>query len=283
MLVTADTADAEESTLGPRSQLRLLDDLSVLAGPDVFADSLVYSTPAGNTGWTAFRMAPSGHVTYHHWDAARPNLLQMDLFGRGAIDDARALKAVRDFWQPTGLRALVITRPRPTESLRIKLLRNDLAPREGKQIGLGPGDHLHLLVDQVGPARRSHVSPPRLDAALEALVDTLKMRGMTPVLRHDRREADGFAYDAIVGITTSHMSLRLRETAEGVEICLDVFSCRKFDAATVIAWLDENFPAPHIRRAALYNRFPLGIVQDVATQSLIPILDISEEAAGELA
>src|SRR4051812_46906546 len=74
LLLTADTADAAQALLDPRSQLRFLTQMATLAGPEVFADSLVYSTPAGNTGWTALRMGTHGHVTYHHWDAATPNL-----------------------------------------------------------------------------------------------------------------------------------------------------------------------------------------------------------------
>src|ERR1043165_170127 len=81
LLLTADTSDDAQVLLDPPSQLGFLSDLSALAGPDIFADSLVYSTPDGNTGWTALRMGPCGHATYHHWGVARPNLLQLDLYG----------------------------------------------------------------------------------------------------------------------------------------------------------------------------------------------------------
>lgn len=256
LLLTADCPNADASILEPRAQLRLLADLGTLIGPELFAESLVYSTPRGNTGWTAFRMGRFGHVTYHHWDVAIPNLLQFDLFGIGTIDDQRALSAIEDLWSPTGLRVVLATRPDPTKEFVESKIRDDLSKRTGKQVGLGPGDHLHLMLDQTSPVRRRGLKSPDLDVAVGRLVDLLKMRSMTPVVRHDRVENDGFAYDAIVGITTSHISVRIRQSAEAVDVSLDVFSCRKFDVATVLAWLDQLLPNPAARRAILYNRFP---------------------------
>jgi hypothetical protein len=208
-------------------------------------------------------MGRLGHVTYHHWDVAKPNLLQLDLFGIGAIDDQRALAALDDFWHPTGLRVIVARRPEPAMEFTTATQRDDTEERIGRQTGLGPGDHLHLMLDQTGPTRRRALKSPDLDQALMRLVDLLKMRAMTPVVRHDRVENDGLAYDAIVGITTSHVSLRLRKTTERMDLSLDVFSCRKFDIDAVLKWLDDFLPTPAVRRAVLYNRFPRNEFRNV--------------------
>jgi hypothetical protein len=184
--------------------------------------------------------------------------LQLDLYGIGAIDDVRAMASVEEFWAPSGMRVVVIRRPDPTERFVLDIKRDDAAARPGKQIGLGPGDHLHLMIDQVGPRRKRGINPPNLDAALERLVEVLKMRCMTSVMRHDRVQEDGYAYDAIVGITTSHVSLRLRQSEGVVSLSLDIFSCRKFDSDTVLQWLQRLLPTPDVRRAVLYNRHPLG-------------------------
>jgi hypothetical protein len=254
--LTADGPQADSDLLNPQSQLRLLSDLGTLIGPEAFAESLVYSTPRGNTGWTAFRMGRVGHVTYHHWDVAKPTLLQLDLFGIGTIDDQRALAAVEEFWAPVGWRVVLATRTQPTAEFRHDILHDDLKRRVGKQTGLGPGDHLHLLVDQSGPVRRRSLRSQDLDQSLMRLVERLKMRCMTPVMHQDHVGIDGTAYDAIVGITTSHLSLRVRQTADRADLSLDVFSCRKFDTTTVLSWLDDLLPTPVSRRAVLYNRYP---------------------------
>lgn len=256
LLLTADTEDATSAVLEPRSQLKLLGELGTLIGPEKFAESLVYSTPRGNTGWTAFRMGRLGHATYHHWDAAKPNLLQLDMFAIGSVDDHRALAAVDDLWSMTGSRTIIATRPDPSLKFETVTLTDSLSERTGRQSGLGPGDHLHLILDQSSPSRRRPMNSTALDDAIMQLVDLLRMRAMTPVIRHDRVEEDGLAYDAIVGITTSHVSMRLRQTSGRIDVSLDVFSCRKFEVDLVLRWLDQNLPTPSARRAILYNRFP---------------------------
>ena len=80
LLLTADTAKAESAVLNPSCQLKFLRELSGFLGSNIFADSLVYSTPENDTGWTTFRMGVNGHVSYHHWDQALTNLLQLDMF-----------------------------------------------------------------------------------------------------------------------------------------------------------------------------------------------------------
>ena len=119
------------------------------------------------------------------------------------------------------------------------------------------------MVDQMGPGRKRGINPPNLDAAMVRLVEQLKMRSMTSVMRHDRTQEDGFAYDAIVGITTSHVSLRLRQSRGLVSLSLDIFSCRKFDSDTVLQWLQRLLPAPEARRIVLYNRYPLGELTEI--------------------
>jgi hypothetical protein len=264
LLVTAETAGIDDSILSPRSQLRFLAELSTLAGPDLFAESLVYSTPRGNTGWTAFRMGRFGHATYHHWDNGKPSLLQLDLFGIGAIDEQRAVAALEEFWKPKGSRIVLARRPEPTAAFTSDVIRDDLEHGRGRASGLGPGDHLHLMLDQSGPMLRRGIGSPDIDVALEQLVDALKMQGMTPVMRHDHVENNGLAYDAIIGITTSHISLRLRQAAGRIDLSLDVSSCRKFDPETVLRWVQQLLPPPQARRAILYNRHPANTFEQVA-------------------
>ena len=264
LLVTADTPSKGDEHLSPKHQIRFLNSVSALAGADIFADSLVYSTPDGNTGWTAMRMGPRGHVTYHHWDSAVPHLLQLDLFGIGAIDDLRLLAALDEFWTPGGMRVIALGRSAPPGEVSVTSLRDDAVTRTRSQPGLGPGDHLHLMVDQIGPSGRRALNPPRLDSALQDLVEALKMRAMTPVIRHDRVDQEELTYEAIVGITTSHICIRLRQMRGRVELSLDVFSCRKFSADAVIRWLDAVVHQPEHRRCLLYNRYPMGKIVQVS-------------------
>jgi hypothetical protein len=258
LFVTADTSRAVDALLHPRRQLGFLDRMTAFAGPGIFAGALVYSTPRGNTGWTALRMGRLGNVTFHHWDMAKPSLLQLDVFGVGVIDERGALDAVREFWNPVGMRAVLVRRPKPAAKLGMTFLQDDLSKRKGTQKGLGPGTHLHLFVDQSGRARNSLLNATRLDTAVANLVALLNMRGTTPVMsRHWQGEA-GFSYDAITGITSSHIALRLRHAHGRASIALDVFSCRNFKPDVVLHWLDEIAPKPETRRAIVYNRHPKG-------------------------
>lgn len=263
LLVTADTPEAIDAILHPKRQLGFLSEVTTFAGPSIFADSLVYSTSQGNTGWTAFRMGTLGHVTFHHWDTAKPNLLQLDVYGIGSIDQQHALDTIRDFWVPLGMRAVLVRRNDPRVKLETIELRNDVAPRAGTQEGLGPGDHLHLLVDQSGIANDIAYREIALDNAITELVMNLKMRCITPVTSRYDRQQECFQYDAIVGITTSHVSLRLREGNGRMSISLDVFSCRTFRPEVVHRWLDAVSPTPDTRRSILYNRHPRGEFVDM--------------------
>ena len=232
--------------------------MTSFAGPNIFAGALVYSTPEGNTGWTALRMGEVGHATYHHWDAAKPNLLQLDVYAADMIDQDRALAAVNRFWSPSGVRAFLVHRPDPTAKFGCVTLRDDLAHRTGSKEGLGPGEHLHLLVDQTGTAQERFSSSGALDAALADLVAVLNMVGMTPVMSHTHRIVGGFSYDSIVGITTSHVAMRVRLVDGRMSLSLDAFSCKNIDPSSVFRWLDQMMPSPDARRAILYNRHPKG-------------------------
>jgi S-adenosylmethionine/arginine decarboxylase-like enzyme len=258
LLITADTSDAADALLHPRRQLQFLDEFTTFAGPNIFADSLVYSTPHGNTGWTAFRMGELGHVSFHHWDTARPGLLQLDVQGAGQIDGRQAMAVVSEFWAPLGLRAVVIRRGDPSHALERVELRDDLVPRPGIQPGLGPGDHLHLLIDQKGSLRSPFLNPSRLDEALAELVSIIRMRNLTSVRSHHDHQGTNFSYSSIVGITTSHICLRICQMGRHASLSLDLFSCRNFDAQSVFGWLQQLMPSPESRRAVLYTRYPKG-------------------------
>jgi hypothetical protein len=257
LLVTADTSEAVDAVLHPTQQLRFLKELSELVGPHLFADSLVYSTPDNNTGWTAFRMGPNGHIAFHHWDQGIPDLLQLDVLSAGSLDIPHALELFRSFWLPIGQRVYIVRREHPEEPLHVEELTNDLQKRTGFQHGLGPGDHLHLLVDQIGPSTGS-ATEPGLNSSLVDLVSRLRMRCMTPVFSRHLAHQTSSEYDGIVGITTSHLALRARENDGQLAVSLDVFSCRDFRPAIVLSWLDSLFPTPAHRRAVLYNRYPRG-------------------------
>jgi hypothetical protein len=263
LLVTADTSDSVDALLHPRRQLQFLDEMTAFAGPNIFSDSLVYSTPHGNTGWTGFRMGELGHVAFHHWDTARPNLLQLDVLGTGPIDERQALATVIDFWVPLGLRATVIRRREPSQPLEKIELRDDLARRTRNQVGLGPGDHLQLLVDQTGTLKKPFSDPSRLDDAMRQLVASIRMRSLTAVQSHHGRQGSCLSYNAIVGITTSHIALRIRADDKRASLSLDVFSCRNFNTESVFNWLQEIMPDRDSRRAVLYTRYPKGEFVDV--------------------
>ena len=256
LLLTADTLQTSSEILQPSRQLRFLQALGASLGLDEFTSSLVYSTPENNTGWTAFQMGVTGHVSYHHWDQARPNLLQLDLFCLGRIDEASSLAIVRSLWLPTGQRTNVIQREHPEKPLTFVSHSDTVSQRLDVHGGLGPGDHLHLLVDQVvaGGASWDRGS---LDNAVAALVNSLGMRCMTSVNSHSSTNGEVSAYDGIVGITTSHVSLRVRQDAENTSVCLDVFSCKEFKSIVALLWLDRLFGEPISRRAVLHDRHPV--------------------------
>lgn len=256
LFVTADTSGSVDAILHPRCQLKFLDDMTAFAGPDIFADSLVYSTSRGNTGWTAFRMGSQGHATYHHWDGANPNLLQLDVFGLGVIDDSQAIFKIREFWIPLGLRAILIQRDVPSSPIAAQELRDDTLVRTGVQTGLGPGRHHHLLVDFTGRLERKYLLRPNMDRAMEELVLRVKMNAMTPVVSQWCVFGSDLAYSSIVGITTSHISIRLTHVGGVSSISMDVFSCRNFELAAVTSWLERLFSEISLRRSVLLDRYP---------------------------
>lgn len=260
LLITADTSTSISGMLHPKHQMEFLTNMTTFAGPGVFAGSLVYSTPKGNTGWTAFRAGVLGHIAFHHWDVPTPNLLQLDVYGIGSIDEAHALATVNDFWAPLGLRAFLITRPDPREVIVTVNLADRMVSRSSSQDGFGPGDHVQLMVDQIGPSPNAPWDASSLDLGVMDLVRLLKMRAMTPVYSNTRNQGGGFQYDAIVGITTSHISFRLRARDGTTSIALDIFSCRNFQPEVVSDWLDWYAPSPECRRITRYNRYPLGQV-----------------------
>lgn len=257
LLLTADTSSGVNAAQQPSQQLRFLRDLSEFVALSLFAESLVYSTPENNTGWTAFRMGPGGHVAYHHWDQANPNLLQLDAYSLSSLDFGHVLQVVRSAWLPTGQRAFLVGRDQPDSPLVISELSNDLIVRPGLNSGLGPGDHLHLMVDQIARIN-TEMDEVFLNSAVAELVKQLGMRCMTPVISRKVSHFGSVEYDAIVGITTSHVLLRVRSVEGFANLSLDVFSCREFKPSLVISWLERLFPQTESRRSVLCNRYPLG-------------------------
>ena len=133
----------------------------------------------------------------------------------------------------------------------------------GLQDGLGPGDHLELWVDQISSLPQTSFDQKMANDALLDLVGRLKMRGITPVISQHQSRPDELSYNSIIGITTSHISLRARQSKDRLALSLDVFSCRNFYAQTVLEWLDELTSAPIERRAVLYNRHPEGTIKEL--------------------
>ena len=113
----------------------------------------------------------------------------------------------------TGQRVNLIRRDHPDRPLQINEQTVDLSVRTEVHRGLGPGDHLHLIVDQIASIT-SDVNESILNSAIVDLVHKLGMRCMTPVNSRWTSHPDSFVYDAIVGITTSHVSLRARGSEE---------------------------------------------------------------------
>jgi hypothetical protein len=264
LLITADISEAVDAVLHPKKQIKFLNEMTLFAGLGIFADSLAYSTSNGNTGWTAFRMGAVGHMAYHHWDMGQPNLLQLDVYGTGPLDEDNALNTISNFWIPIGMRAILAHRPAPSEKLDIHKLRDDLLCRSNNQEGLGPGDHLHLLVDQTGTIGPKSRRQDALNRAILELVFRLKMRCLTPLISRFNAYEGGFEYDAVVGITTSHIAFRLRGNDTCQSLSLDVFSCRNFRPTVVCRWLDSLCQQPDNRRIILYNRHPEGEFTDLS-------------------
>lgn len=258
LFVTADTPPLEQ-LLQPGPQLEFLRQLSGLVESSPFAESLVYSTPYGNTGWTAFRCGQHGHVTYHHWDQANPGLLQLDLSCDQQFDIEAALRLVERFWQPSGLRAYAMHGTVHGMSPDPVLLQNSLAQRLGRQEGLGPGSHLHALLDFEG-VRRAETVPPtagQFDEAIANLVKRLKMRPMTYPMSAAESAGESFKYIVMMGITTSHVSLRWHQSDDRVQARVEAFSCRDFDPAVLLEWFD-GLAGVGTSKLFLYNRHPEG-------------------------
>ncbi|PWT96011.1 MAG: hypothetical protein C5B53_10465 [Candidatus Melainabacteria bacterium] len=258
MFVTATTSQSVAAMLHPKQQLKFLEEMAGFVGPDIFAESLAYSMPHGNTGWTAFRMGPLGHVTFHHWDSAHPSLLQLDLYGAGTIDDQHACQTIRMFWLPLATRAVLVSRREPSLPFESQSLVSDDVNRQVIQEGLGPGDHLHLLIDQISHSGDRSINAQALNAGLLELVRHLKMKCLTPLMSRFKITELGFEYDAVVGITTSHVALRIRKIQSVLSMSLDVFSCRNYRPDVVHRWLNALLPAPEKRRSILFNRYPGG-------------------------
>lgn len=257
LLLTADTPSGRPLFLHPREQLSFLEAMKTLCGETTFATSLVYSTPCGNTGWTAFTMAPECHVTYHHWDEAAPGLLQLDVVSQSELDYS-PLEDVRSFWRADGYRLYKIVRDRPERRIEPQCVHDTLLQRKRGERGLGPGCHVHAILDATGRADIP-LSGTELDRQLSSLVRAIGMRGLTPPMSSARAGTEEFTYDGVMGITTSHVLLRLRQTATDVEISLETFSCREFDLHVLDKWVAGLINVGQ-SRWTVYNRHPEGSI-----------------------
>lgn len=262
LMITVDTPETAQGVLAPQHQLRFLNEVAELTARDPFATSLVYSTPQGNTGWTAFRFGETGHVAYHHWDAAHPGLLQLDLMGHELVDPIFAIRRVTDFWGVEGVRAFTIRRSHPAEpASKPQLICDSLKQRSRDETGLGPGDHMHAILDFQGRVVGGpNPSQERFDTALSRLVSAMGMRGLTPPMSVSQTGV-GFSYDAIMGITTSHVNLRWRQSNDGVMLSAEAFSCRDFDAEILVQWI-RDMGCIGKEHLIAYNRHPGGMFLD---------------------
>ena len=256
VFLTVDCSDCEAEILCPRSQIDFMEGLVRFIPGSIFANSLVYSTPCGNTGWTSLCAGTDGQFTYHHWDAAKPSLLQLDLACVGSLDLCQVIEVISQRWCATGMRVLKFDAIAAVAGQLPTVFCDNLLRRSGPGDGLGPGRHLHLLVDYRTAGCREPLSRATLDAALVELVGLLGMVGMTPALSAIEPTRDGSRYDGVIGITTSHILLRVYQSTGVDLIRLEVFSCKEFSPDIVRSWLACHFGQASEAYPVLIDRHP---------------------------
>lgn len=263
IILTSDCGGAMEHCLLPSSQIAFLDELWKLIGGHFFANSLVYSTPYGNTGWTALRAGLTGHIAYHHWDRAEPSLLQLDMEFGGSIDIDRVIEVIRRHWEVVGLRLLSMKGRIGDSSSRPIVHCDNLLRRSNTALGLGPGNHIYLMVDYRPFPRRAPLSKQVMDAGLVDLVAMLGMVGMTPALSTVTVDSNSSRYDGIIGITTSHILLQVDRTSVSETVRLEVFSCKDFAPDIVRSWLVQHFGPAIDAHSVLVDRHPNHVVSEI--------------------
>jgi hypothetical protein len=264
LFMTADCDSSRLELLHPWRQIEFMDALcDSMHASDCIAQSLVYSTPRGNTGWTAFRFGRSWHAAFHHWDRAKPSLLQLDVQVEGGVDSEAVSEVVRDFWNPTGLLVASNSSVQGSFGFVAEARFGSLVHRENAALGLGPGHHRHLVANFLLVDWRIGLVRAEIDKSLVALVDMLGMVCMTPAMSAVTNGSCGQSYDGVIGITTSHILLRIRVTEGDLHIDLDVFSCKDFESRVVMEWVRQAFGNPVEASGTLLDRYPAHEIGEI--------------------
>ena len=253
LLLTAETTSRSQVTR-PKILLSHLRDVAEsikLSGSR--AESLVYSTPRNNTGWTGFIFASDGHIALHHWDAATPPILQLDLVGFENSCITEAMAAIRDYWSLQNDIQLLIHRG--CSPIKV-LLHTDAGAELRRRTGTGPSSHTHILVDCSIPAnfsvRQISIKSTEL---LRSLVPRMGMRAITDCQSIASNDSDAF-HSSIIGITTSHICARAVRRGEEYTLHLDAFSCREIDPALIVRAISDKF-GPTRAHLSVYVRYPV--------------------------
>jgi S-adenosylmethionine/arginine decarboxylase-like enzyme len=137
--------------------------------------------------------------------------------------------------------------------------------RESQMVGLK--NHLHMLVTAFTPT--DVVSRLRSNVLEEHLRDMVHRIGMQiaipPRIAYSEKPGNT-GYLALVGITTSHVTLHHWDCSDPGVLQYDVFSCREFDPAIVLDCI-ERFWNCTFRTAHLIKRYPEFAVVDLLTPS----------------
>lgn len=254
----ADTPPHATSNISPQKLLEYLRESSkIFKINQSSVISLVYSTTEGNTGWTGFVFSPYGQLTFHHWDLADPCILQIDIMLNISFENIRSVfeNNINQFWNPSNLEIFEFNRL--DSKISISPQRKNLEKCEFKvRSGAGPNGHNHLLIcAQLAPDDEAVFDSNKMRLNIFSLIDQINMVAMTNVYSMATEGKFKFV-GYIVGITTSHISLRYIKTQNSRLLWLDVFSCRDIDGDRVMKWLSASLPVIKPISTVKFERYP---------------------------
>ena len=228
-------------------------------------EALSYSTPEGNSGWTGFSLNQYGQFAFHHWDASDPELLQMDIVTSVDLEEARVRELVMPFWGHCELTISILDRQTMSLSHAGKRVVYGAPLVDfGKRRGTGPGQHTHYVIEFECNESNFLNSYQEVESFLGDLIKIMEMVQMTGVFTLFRGNNNKEFLAALVGITTSHLSIRKIEE-KSKKYILDIFTCKDVsdEALTKLLNYLSDFGMSNKTNMLRYRRFPKIVADQV--------------------
>lgn len=252
-LITAELSHSAESPMFNPKKLNIgLNELFLsLSGNDTpTIKRLSYSTPINNSGWTGYLVSDSLTMAFHHWDSCDPGIIQIDLvYKRKALSEEKIKQSIDNFFLTYSVKIQIVS----TNQMGCKLIsKNDFNME--KRCNTGPDNHSHLIVRAV--LKKSYgLTKSYIYSTSKKIGELINFIGMKQLSSVEYTTNHEDFAEFIVGITTSHVSLKCMVLKGEMELIFDIFSCKKIEVDKVRKWMVENMEA-EIVDGIFVERYP---------------------------